>query len=179
MDISSVLLMNLSQLVSSCCVAQGSHPPHCYWNNFQCLIGKDCELKMSGMPPVVEVLVISLFCGLWFVDEMEASQSTIILDEEEEENRAGIVNMDSIQRVISMSQHFSATPLSQQSGIVRREIRTPTCLTASVNVLQPISSPDSDCIEHILFYSKTNSLYSDTPQQHVIIIKYQHNIWLQ
>ncbi|XP_078322604.1 uncharacterized protein LOC111104775 [Crassostrea virginica] len=50
-----------------------------------------------------------------YTDETEASQSTIILDEEEEENRAGIVNMDSIQRVISMSQHFSATPLSQQS----------------------------------------------------------------
>lgn len=50
------------------------------------------------------------------MEDVEASQSTVILEEEEEEDRAAIVNMDSIHRVVSMSQHFSATPLSQQSG---------------------------------------------------------------
>lgn len=50
------------------------------------------------------------------VEDVEASQSTMILEEEDDEDRAAIVNMDSIHRVVSMSQHFSATPLSQQSG---------------------------------------------------------------
>lgn len=57
------------------------------------------------------------------VEDVEASQSTVILEEEEEEDRAAIVNMDSIHRVVSMSQHFSATPLSQQSG----QNPLPTC----------------------------------------------------
>lgn len=54
--------MNLSQLVSSCCVAQGSHPPHCYWNNFQCLIGKDVRLTSSCRGLGYFIVLWALIC---------------------------------------------------------------------------------------------------------------------